>query len=151
MRGDPHQFVTVLQLTRLWRVFGRAFDDALAEAGGSLLVWLVLMSVKTQQLESQRQIAAFVGVKEATLSHHVDAMVDSGLLKRYRDPADRRVQRLALTAAGEAAFARFSAVAVDFDEQLRKGISSVDAATLSRLLVRLLDNLTTEGGETGKS
>lgn len=144
---SPAQPLTILQLTRLWRFLGRSFDEALVDAGGSLLVWLVLTSLNTQQLESQRQIAEFIGAKEATLSHHLDAMVESGLLERCRDPANRRVQRVVLTTAGEAVLARLSAVAVDFDDQLRSGISTAQATTLDQLLGRLVDNLTTRGGE----
>jgi len=36
-----------LHLTKVSRIVSRAFDDALAEAGGSLPVWLVLISLKS--------------------------------------------------------------------------------------------------------
>jgi hypothetical protein len=40
-----------LDLTRVARVVSRAFDDALAAAGGSLPVWLVLISLKARTLK----------------------------------------------------------------------------------------------------
>src|SRR2546425_13308408 len=46
-----------LHLTRVSRTISRAFDDALAEAGGSLPVWLGLISLKSGQLASQRELA----------------------------------------------------------------------------------------------
>ena len=63
-----------LHLTRVSRTISRVFDDALAEAGGSLPVWLVLISLKRGQLASQRELAEAVGVQGATLSHHLNAM-----------------------------------------------------------------------------
>ena len=52
-----------LDLTRVSRTVSRAFDDALGEAGGSLPVWLVLISLKRGQLASQRELADAVGVQ----------------------------------------------------------------------------------------
>ncbi len=51
-----------LQLNRTARVVGRAFDDALTEAGGSLPVWLVLLNLTIRTVASQRELARAVGV-----------------------------------------------------------------------------------------
>jgi MarR family transcriptional regulator for hemolysin len=130
-----------LQLTRVAKVASRAFDDALAAGGGSLPVWLVLLSLKTRQLTNQRELADAVGIQEATLSHHLRAMVEAGLVTRDRDPANRRIHQVRLTEAGEAAFRRLRDTAVAFDRRLRTGLSDEDADTLSRLLGRLEDNV----------
>ncbi|HWG73140.1 MAG TPA: hypothetical protein VG184_03685 [Acidimicrobiales bacterium] len=42
----------------------RAFDDALADAGGSLPIWLVLLNLKSRHLANQREMAEVVGIKE---------------------------------------------------------------------------------------
>jgi MarR family transcriptional regulator for hemolysin len=130
-----------LQLTRVAKVASRAFDDALAAGGGSLPVWLVLLSLKTRQLTNQRELADAVGIQEATLSHHLRAMVEAGLVTRDRDPANRRIHQVRLTEAGEAAFRRLRDTAVAFDRRLRTGLSDEDTDTLSRLLGRLEDNV----------
>ena len=80
-----------LHLTRISRTVSRAFDDTLAKAGGSLPVWLVLISLKSGQLASQRELAEAVGIQGATLTHHLDAMESAGLVTRRRDPANRRL------------------------------------------------------------
>src|SRR5450755_1430243 len=131
-----------LQLTRAARSVSRAFDDALAEAGGSLPVWLVLISLKSQQPGNQRELANAVGIREATLTHHLNAMDAQGLVTRRRDPANRRVHLVELTEAGEAAFLRLRSAAVEFDQRLRRGISSDDVAALEDLLGRLEQNMT---------
>src|SRR5258708_31110642 len=93
-----------LELARAARTVSRAFDDALAGAGGSLPVWLILLNLKTRQVASQRELAEAVGVREATLTHHLNAMDAQGLITRTRDPANPRVHILGLTSAGEEAF-----------------------------------------------
>ena len=45
----------------------RAFDEALVAAGGSLPVWLVLLNLKIRPRANQRELAAAVGIREATL------------------------------------------------------------------------------------
>src|SRR5215472_15844883 len=130
-----------LHLTRAARTVSRAFDDALAQAGGSIPVWLVLISLKSQQLRNQRELAEAVGIREATLSHHLNAMAEQGLITRRRDPANRRVHLVELTELGEAAFHRMRGAAVAFDEKLRAGFSDDEVASLESLLRRLETNV----------
>jgi MarR family transcriptional regulator for hemolysin len=130
-----------LHLTRVSRVVSRAFDDALAQAGGSLPVWLVLISLKSGQRASQRELADAVGVKGATLTHHLDAMESAGLVTRQRDPANRRLHLVRLTPEGEALFLRLRDAAVAFDSRLRTGLSEPEISQLETLLTRLHDNV----------
>jgi MarR family transcriptional regulator for hemolysin len=129
-----------LRLTQVSRAVSRAFDEALAAVGGSLPVWLVLLNLKTRSLANQRELAEAMGIKEATLTHHLNAMEASGLVTRQRDPANRRVHVVALTTAGEAAFVRLRGAAVAFDRQIRRGITDAEAATFGELLGRLAAN-----------
>jgi MarR family transcriptional regulator, transcriptional regulator for hemolysin len=130
-----------LRLTQVSRGVSRAFDEALAAAGGSLPVWLVLLNLKTRSLANQRALAEAMGIREATLTHHLNAMESSGLVTRQRDPANRRIHIVALTGAGEEAFVRLRGAAMAFDRQLRRGITDEDAATLGRLLGKLAANV----------
>ena len=130
-----------LHLTRISRTVSRAFDDTLAEAGGSLPVWLVLISLKSRQLASQRELAEAVGIQGATLTHHLDAMESAGLVTRRRDPANRRLHLDELTAAGDALFLRLRDAAMAFDQRLRVGLSESEVGQLEALLARLRDNV----------
>jgi MarR family transcriptional regulator for hemolysin len=137
----PVQLPIGLQLSRTARAASRAFDEALAQAGGSVPVWLVLISLKRQQLGNQRELAEAVGIREATLSHHLNAMDEQGLITRRRDPANRRVHLVELTEAGEAAFQRLRGAATAFDQRLRGSLSAAETAQLALLLDRLAANL----------
>jgi len=139
--GRPAREPLGLRLTRVARTVSRAFDEALAEAGGSLPVWVVLISLKSGQTSSQRELAGAVGIQGATMSHHLDAMESSGLVTRRRDPRNRRLHLVGLTPDGDALFARLREVAFAFDQRLRAGLTEHDVDRLEVLLARLRDNV----------
>jgi MarR family transcriptional regulator, transcriptional regulator for hemolysin len=139
--GRPVREPLGLHLTSVSRTVSRAFDDALAKAGGSLPVWLVLISLKSGQLASQRELADAIGVQGPTLSHHLNAMESAGLLTRRRDPRNRRLHVVELTSDGDALFARLRQVAFAFDQRLRAGLTGQDVDQLEALLTRLRQNV----------
>jgi MarR family transcriptional regulator for hemolysin len=133
-----------LTLARAARVVSRAFDDALAEAGGSLPMWLVLLNLKIGRAANQRELAEAVGVSEATLTHHLNAMEASDLLTRRRDRENRRIHVVELTDAGETAFLRLRDAAMAFDRKLRRGLNAEELATLESVLGRLAANVASD-------
>jgi MarR family transcriptional regulator, transcriptional regulator for hemolysin len=130
-----------LHLTKVSRIVSRAFDDALAGAGGSLPVWLVLISLKSGQLASQRELAGAVGIQGATLTHHLNAMESAGLVTRRRDPQNRRQHLVELTADGDALFLRMRDTAMAFDKRLRTGLTEGEIGQLETLLTKLRENV----------
>jgi MarR family transcriptional regulator for hemolysin len=140
MAGRPLRTPVGLELTRTSRAVTRTFEAALSAGGGSLPVWLILLSLMAEELPSQRHLAESVGVQEATISHHLNAMVTQGLLTRTPDPANRRAHHVRLTADGEAAFHRLRDIAIDFDTRLRAGLSESEVTSLRRLLSHLAEN-----------
>ena len=138
---EPFPLPIGLRLSQAARAVGRAFDDALAEAGGTLPVWLILLNLKIRKPGTQRELAEAVGIREATLTHHLNAMDADGLVTRTRDAANRRIQLVALTEKGDQAFLALRAAAVTFDAKLRTGLADTDLATLNTLLTRLSANV----------
>jgi MarR family transcriptional regulator, transcriptional regulator for hemolysin len=138
--GPPAMEPIGLQLTRTAKAVSRAFDDALVGVGGSLPMWLVLVSLKGQRHGAQRELAEAVGVEGPTLTHHLNRMEAVGLVTRTRDPANRRVHQVQLTEAGEATFQRLLGVVTAFDRQLRAGFTKKEIDTISSILYRLRSN-----------
>ena len=120
---------------------GKGFDDVLVEAGGSLPVWLVLVSLKAGRPGMQRDLAATVGLEGPTLTHHLNKMEAAGLVQRTRDPQNRRIHHVELTAAGEALFHRLRRAVAAFDARLRSGITEAEITVLGDLLTRLRLNV----------
>jgi MarR family transcriptional regulator for hemolysin len=126
-----------LDLARTAKSVSRAFDAALAAAGGSTPVWLILVSLKMERRPNQRALAEAVGIQDATLTHHLNSMEADGLLTRRRDPSNRRVHNVELSERGEALFEQLRAAATAFDRSLRADIPDADIEQLRGLLTRL--------------
>ena len=129
-----------LAVTRTAKALSRAFDDALAEAGGSLPTWLVLVSLMGRRHGRQRDLADAVGIEAATLTHHLNRLEAAGLVTRRRDPENRRIHQVELTEDGEAAFHALRDHVASFDRQLRAGFTDGELTQLRGLLDRLAAN-----------
>src|SRR4051794_25066947 len=131
-----------LEVTRTGRILSLQFNDALADAGGSLPQWLILTALKRGDHTMQRDIAGAIGIEGATLTHHLNRMETDGLVRRERVATNRRTQVVTLTPAGDALFAQLLGAVAAFDQQLCAGFNERDLATLRRLLAHLRDNAT---------
>ena len=136
-RGTP----IGLQLARASKVVGRAFNEALAEVGGSLPVWLILTTLRGDAHPSQQKLARAVGVEGPTLTRHLDQLEAAGLVRRVPHPDDRRAVRVEPTEAGLALHARMLEVVIAFNRRLTAGLSQSDLARLRELLDALEANV----------
>ncbi|UDL91287.1 MarR family winged helix-turn-helix transcriptional regulator [Mesorhizobium sp. PAMC28654] len=130
-----------MNLGQTAKLVAQAFDAALVEVGGTLPVWLTLLSIKSRALANQRELAGMIGIQGATLTHHLNAMETQGLLMRRRDPANRRVHQVELTEAGEAMFLKLRTAALGFDRRLRKGLSDERLVEFAEVLAALRANV----------
>src|SRR3954451_13565478 len=126
-----------LHLTQTARVVSQVFERAMAEAGGSASTWQVLLLVRSRNWDKQSELADAMGVTSATLTHHLNGLEKDALIRRWREPDNRRVQRVELTDAGVAMFDRLRTVAVKHDAMLRARLSPEEVEQLGALLDRL--------------
>ena len=101
----------------------------------------MLLNLKIRRPANQRELAEAVGVREATLTHHLNSMDAEGLITRQRDASNRRIHVVRLTDVGEETFLRLRTAAMSFDERLGAGITEKEAAHLGRVLDRLVQNV----------
>jgi MarR family transcriptional regulator for hemolysin len=130
-----------LRLARTARAVTQAFERSMAEAGGSASAWQVLLLVRSGQWGAQSRMAEAMGITGATLTHHLNGLEAQGLVRRWREPSNRRVQLVELTPEGEALFDRLRAVAVAHDRRLRAGLGEDELSRLAALLDRLQANV----------
>jgi MarR family transcriptional regulator for hemolysin len=139
MRPDGPPIGLLLAATS--KSVGRAFNDALAESGGSIPIWLILNALKSEPRRTQLDLARAVGIEGPTLTRHLDGLEQAGLVTRQRGSVDRRAVQVELTRAGQTLHARLLKAVIQFNQQLRSGLSSDDIETLRRLLNQLQDNV----------
>lgn len=88
-------------------------------------------------------IAADLGLDASTVSRHLRALEQLGLVERAGDPEDRRAQRVSLSHHGRDVLDRAIAQRQAVVAAALAGWSDTDRRTLERLLVRLADDLET--------
>lgn len=129
-----------LQLARTARSVSNEFERAMAAAGGSASMWQVLLLIRSGQWGTQSNLAKAMGVTGATMTHHLNALESQGLVRRWRDESNKRVQQVELTDEGIAMFDRLREVAMKHDQRLRKRLSAKEADQLARLLHKLAED-----------
>jgi MarR family transcriptional regulator for hemolysin len=130
-----------LQLARTSKVVSRAFNDALAAAGGSLPVWLILSALRGEPPASQQLLASAVGIEGPTLTRHLDQLEAAGLVRRAPRPGDRRAVQVELTPAGLALHGELREVVIGFNRRLTAGVTEADLAAVRSGLAALEANV----------
>ena len=133
-----------LRLARASRAVTQAFERAMAQAGGSVSTWQVLLLVRSANWDTLSELAEELGITGATLTHHLNALERKGLVRRWREDNNRRVQRVELTDEGVELFDRLREVAVHHDRLLRSQLPDDEVEQLAALLGRLEAGVQTE-------
>src|SRR4051794_18993653 len=123
-----------LRLTRAARAATNAFERTMAEAGGSAAAFQVLVLVRSGEWGTQARMAEAMGITGATLTHHLNALEARGLVRRWREESNRRVQRAELTDEGAVLFHHLRRVAMRHDERLRSQLTDAETTQLAALL-----------------
>ena len=130
-----------LQLANTSKAVSRAFNDRLAEAGGSVPVWLILSSLKSDERRTQLDLARAVGIEGPTLTRHLDGLEENGIVRRVRDGSDRRAVRVEFTAEGERLFRTLRQAVIAFNRDLTAGLTETELERVRKTLARLEQNV----------
>jgi MarR family transcriptional regulator for hemolysin len=129
-----------LQLAHSAKHVGRAFNDALAEVGGSVPTWFILTNLKGAEWRTQHELARALHIEGPTLTRHIDGLEEEGLVVRRRDASDRRAVSVELTDAGRAKHAEMLRAVQAFNQRLLAGFSAEELDELQALLGKLEQN-----------
>ncbi|WP_299693912.1 MarR family transcriptional regulator [uncultured Tateyamaria sp.] len=99
--------------------------------------WRVLFHLGMYGQMTAREIAARAQLHKTKISRAVAKLEARRFLTRTRDGGDRRVEHLALTAVGQAAFNDLRQVAERYDRALVADLAPQEAAHLRALLAQL--------------
>jgi MarR family transcriptional regulator, transcriptional regulator for hemolysin len=139
--NKAHETPVGLHLANAAKAVSRAFNDRLAEAGGSVPTWLILSSLKANERRTQLELARAVGIEGPTLTRHLDGLEADGLVRRVRGAQDRRAVRVELTSDGELLFRTLLRAVIAFNADLTEGVGETDLARLRKTLARLESNV----------
>lgn len=99
----------------------------------------ILRGAHPQQLNC-RQVAARMMTREPDLTRLLDRLEKAGLVRRQRQPSDRRVVRVGITAAGLELLAQIDAPMLALHRLQFSVLSGKQTATLVRLARRLIES-----------
>jgi MarR family transcriptional regulator, transcriptional regulator for hemolysin len=139
--GSPGGTPIGLQLANTAKTVSRAFNDALAEAGGTLPIWLILTALRGERWRTQAELARSLRIEGPTLTRHLDGMERAGLVERRRDSSNRRAVQVELTEQGAELHNRLRAHVMAFDQRLTGGFDAEDLDALRSRLGRLERNV----------
>jgi DNA-binding MarR family transcriptional regulator len=127
-------------ITRLRASIFAAVDREVAAWGVSAAQCSILLYIAAGRGDRAADIARDYDYDTGSMTRMVARLAAKRLLRRVRDAADRRVQRLALTAAGRKLAGDVPAVAVKVLNQHLRGFTRAELDQLKGFLQRMLDH-----------
>lgn len=142
---EPHRFSPANSIGYLLRRANKlSMSRAEAAFAGSEITftqWIVLALVFNGAAATCAELSRNIGHSSGAMTRLIDQLESRGLLVRQRDEVDRRVTRLALTAAGRATFIELATRVVALWNEVLEDFDAVEVvqliATLNRLVARL--------------
>ncbi len=131
-------------LARASHLISAEFHVVVRRARLPVLQWRVMAALADGQALSVGEVAAIVLTPQSTLTRVAERMVKAGWLLRASDAADRRITRIRLTEAGLKLARKLVVQAREHETAVLAALSAADAATLKRILRRLIEQHATE-------
>lgn len=113
------------------------FARALAEYDMTPPMAGILRRLKVEPGLSQQRLAELLGTAPSRIVSYVDDLEARGWISRNRTAADRRVNVLGLTEAGQEAVEKLGAVSRDHDDRFTAKLDDDERSALHDLLTKL--------------
>lgn len=140
--ADELEELTLIHLWRAMRAMSRRLDRRLAELRLRTREFGLLLLLRQGGRLSQRALGQAMNVDRSTMVACLDRLEAAGYVRRRAHPADRRVNWVAMTAAGRGALRRAVAAA----GELEQGLWADGAAARRALVVAELRRLAAAAG-----
>ncbi|MGD9512342.1 MAG: MarR family winged helix-turn-helix transcriptional regulator [Geminicoccaceae bacterium] len=128
------------KLSRLTNDLSAGLHGTYAQRFGlNVSQWRMLAAAALLEPTTVTELTDYSGMDKVTVSRSIREMVDRKLLDRVLDVNDRRRAAISLTDAGRAIYAQIAPAATRYEADLLKALSPGEAATLHKILDKLLD------------
>ncbi|WP_428310721.1 MarR family winged helix-turn-helix transcriptional regulator [Hydrocarboniphaga sp.] len=115
--------------------------EAFAGHDLSFVQWVVMIRLKEGKEVTASDLCRALRHDTGALTRMIDQLEERGYVSRLRSKEDRRVVRLALTAAGTRITDQLTPIVVERLNTALAGFSKTEFNELSRLLTKLIDTL----------
>jgi DNA-binding MarR family transcriptional regulator len=147
---DPEVEGIVVRIHDIRRLLHRSAEASLAEAGLTYEDFKVLISLHNNGRRSHGALSRDLMVSTGAMTNRLDKLEAAGLVRRERDPSDRRGVLLELTPEGRDRLDAYIAIGGARETELLHELAPEEKRQLNGLLRRLLLSLQSELGSVGK-
>ncbi len=100
----------------------------------------VLKTIRKHQTLSAKEILVHLDTDKATLSGILSRLERNGLIKREKDPNDKRLMHISLTAASKALCDNVADIERECAEELMKGVKTRESKNFFNTFQRVIQN-----------
>jgi DNA-binding MarR family transcriptional regulator len=137
---DPEVEGIVTRVDHVQRHLHAAFRTSLGEAGLTKEEWKVMMALH-DSVRSHGWLCRDLHVSTGAMTNRLDKLERRGLIRRGRDPQDRRGVLLELTTDGQARLEEYINAGSARERELFDALTATEKQELNRLLSKLLVSL----------
>ncbi len=117
-----------------------AADEQLSSMELSSAQFIILATLSMGTAKSASDLCKGISYDAGAMTRMLDRLEEKGLLRRSRDPGDRRLVNLELTEKGQAALPRMREVSMGVLNRFLQGFTKPEARQLESFLARMLEN-----------
>ena len=128
---------TVYSLKRAELAVRGCVEVALAAAELTPSQYFILFLVKSGEATSSAELARAMGVLPQSMTEFIAPLERRGAIVRNPDPANNRILRIEMTAAGERLFAKGTEIAIRIERELLEGFDARELAAVNRFFADL--------------
>lgn len=138
---DPHVEGVVSRIAAIGKHISRSFDETLAGHGLNMGEYRLLIRLASRaggEPMSAGELSKAQLLSSGAMTNRLDRLEAAGLVRRIRDPRDRRGVLVELTAAGRTRIDHAVAEQAAKEIDVLSALSRSDLATLNKLLRKVL-------------
>jgi DNA-binding MarR family transcriptional regulator len=102
--------------------------------------FIIIATLSMGGVKSASDLCKGISYDAGAMTRMIDRLEEKGLLRRSRDPGDRRLVNLELTEKGSAALPRMRDVSMKVLNRFLQGFTKAEARQLEGFLTRMLEN-----------
>jgi MarR family transcriptional regulator, transcriptional regulator for hemolysin len=144
MAWDPES-TAAYWINRASRSLVRRFDASLRPFGFAMSYFPVLRALADGRALSQAELAQAAGVEPPSMAETLSRMQRDGVVRRARNPNDKRANLFSVTRAARARFPKARMALVQCERRVMAGFAAADEKALRELLKRVVRNLDDAG------